>query len=331
MGVSHFLRWIDAVAAGVLMLAMTALAQASVPRPGQDEAVPLPSAGDVPGMPGKAAPPLPPRPRVRAVPAESPGNWMQPEDYPAAILALRGEGTSAFRLYVDEKGAVQQCWITAGSGIEMLDRATCALMKERARFRPARNARGQAVRDVYQNRVVWRLPPIDAEPFAEGGMHLVMAVDRVGASTSCFLTGRWTGAATGEEEDQQAEEEGGCPADLADIPARMALAARGYGPEDLRQVNLDLFTMIDRIRADEVYRGSPGAMTTGASVWRFGVDAGGTVRECALERQRGSELLLPDLCVPLLQRRFEPAPETAGAPAARNGWIVLLFSYKTGP
>lgn len=94
------------------------------------------------------------------------GTWVTIDDYPAEALQAGQEGTVSFRLTIDRSGSVAQCAITQGSGFPALDDRTCALLTERARFTPARNAAGAPAEGVYSSRVRWLLPlePISQAP-----------------------------------------------------------------------------------------------------------------------------------------------------------------------
>lgn len=296
-------------------------AQASVPRLGQD--TPLPGNRAAPPFaPQGKAPPVPARPRTRAAPADNPGSWIAAEDYPAPALRFAAQGITGFRLYIDEQGEVADCWITNSSGFEMLDRAACDRLRERARFTPARNARRQAVRDIYESRVNWRLPDQEPAHWGDAEIHLTLSIDRLGSVESCFVT---TATLPGAERD------GHCPPDVEGLPPMVALAARGYGAEEARLVDWDYAIRLDAIRVDEMLRDVPDRVVSGASVWKFGIRPDGRLAECSLTRQKGNPALLADLCATIMQMRFEPAPETAGAPAQRTGWAALVLSYKTGP
>ena len=81
-----------------------------------------------------------------------------PSDYPSEALRRLQQGTAQFQLLVDEKGAVAGCDVLAPSGVASLDATGCEVIKERARFTPARDAHGTPVRSVYTTPpVTWRL------------------------------------------------------------------------------------------------------------------------------------------------------------------------------
>lgn len=95
---------------------------------------------------------------VNAAPVDNPGSWITPQDYPPMALARHESGATEFRLEVDAQGVPGACTIISSSGSDMLDQATCALVRERARFTPAQDRRGKAVAGTYSNRVRWAIP-----------------------------------------------------------------------------------------------------------------------------------------------------------------------------
>lgn len=99
------------------------------------------------------APPPPPPPKP-ATPRNNPGSWATPNDYPSRALREEREGTTGFRVTIDDKGRVATCTITSSSGHADLDEATCKFVSRRARFRKPSEGYGS----VYSNRVRWVIP-----------------------------------------------------------------------------------------------------------------------------------------------------------------------------
>ena len=93
------------------------------------------------------------------VPAANPGLWVTTNDYPAEALREKREGTVGFVLTVGADGMVSACQITTSSGHPDLDTTACGLIAQRARFTPAKNAKGVDVAGRYANRVRWQIPP----------------------------------------------------------------------------------------------------------------------------------------------------------------------------
>ncbi|HEX3422750.1 MAG TPA: energy transducer TonB [Sphingomicrobium sp.] len=80
------------------------------------------------------------------------------DDYPASARASGEEGTVQAKLSVDASGRVMDCWILHSSGHRSLDGATCNILRQRARFAPARNGEGKAVPSVVVTPPVrWQL------------------------------------------------------------------------------------------------------------------------------------------------------------------------------
>lgn len=305
-------------------------AAAAVPKNGEE---PLPETGHAlplpPAAPGdaNAIPPLPPEPRIRATPAGNPGEWVTPDDYPDVALRFGLGGVSAFRLYIGPEGAVDYCDITASSGLQLLDDQTCILLRERAHFTPARDARGQAARDVYTSRVIWKIPsgPGSGElPLAPRHAELRMLIDRLGKISSCSEQSQDPEA--GDEEPTHIE----CGSYPAWMPASVALAARGYGEDALRWVGISQDQFVDGRAALNALTGPPGTTLAGAMLWQIDIQPNGQVLRCTMTQQKGNALLIVDICQNFGNARFEAAPGKNHG-ALRTVWAALRYYYKTGP
>lgn len=125
------------------------------------------------------------------VPIDNPGLWVTTNDYPAAALRENREGTVGFALTIDANGKVSGCRVVFSSGFADLDSTTCALITQRARFSPGRNARGIAQTGYYSNRVRWQIPRLGPnEPWnlpipKTGRMSLKFVIDENGKATNC--------------------------------------------------------------------------------------------------------------------------------------------------
>lgn len=78
--------------------------------------------------------------------------------YPPRALAAGEQGSVRFRAEVDAKGNVMACKVTEGSGFERLDRETCDLVVNHARFKPTVDSEGKAREAVHEGIVNWRIP-----------------------------------------------------------------------------------------------------------------------------------------------------------------------------
>jgi protein TonB len=173
--------------AGFATSAMTialaaAAAQDPPPRP------PPPLLAPAPRPPGCSTPPLPlgpaprsrpapftpvpgPVPPTRAQPRQPLYCYVRPLDYPRSALRAAEQGVVVFGLAVAPDGRVADCTIRASSGSAALDAITCRIFRTRARFTPARDARGAPTWDTFESRITWQIRgplPEPAPPPPEG-------------------------------------------------------------------------------------------------------------------------------------------------------------------
>jgi len=80
------------------------------------------------------------------------------QDYPDEAFSRSQEGTAQFLLLIDEKGKVAGCQVVQNSGSPALDVMGCQVIRERARFSPARGANGAPVRSsLVTPPITWRM------------------------------------------------------------------------------------------------------------------------------------------------------------------------------
>jgi hypothetical protein len=80
------------------------------------------------------------------------------QDYPAQSVRQGDVGIASVVVLVDESGRSRDCMLEATSGIASIDGMTCAVIRERGRFKPAIGAEGKPVRSYVKSRVRWALP-----------------------------------------------------------------------------------------------------------------------------------------------------------------------------
>ncbi len=104
----------------------------------------------------------PPVLQVKTVkPARAKANlasYVSDDDYPSTAIRNEEQGTTRFRLGVGPNGQVTECSVVGSSGSSALDSATCRLMKQRAKFTPARNSAGEPTSDSVTSSIRWVLP-----------------------------------------------------------------------------------------------------------------------------------------------------------------------------
>lgn len=79
------------------------------------------------------------------------------DDYPGPALRKEQTGAVRFAALINETGRVADCTIIETSKVPALGAQTCALIKERARFKPATGPDGKPAKDAIINKVAWEL------------------------------------------------------------------------------------------------------------------------------------------------------------------------------
>jgi hypothetical protein len=80
------------------------------------------------------------------------------KDYPPAVAWTGRGGRVQYLLLIDERGGVAACYVIRPSGSASLDSMGCEVIQERAKFTPARNSNGKAVRSMYVTPYVAWVP-----------------------------------------------------------------------------------------------------------------------------------------------------------------------------
>jgi len=78
-------------------------------------------------------------------------------DYPAVALDHDQSGIVRFVVLVDEMGRVADCTVIQTSGAASLDAQTCAIVKSRAKYKPALGPDGKPAKDAAIQQVIWRV------------------------------------------------------------------------------------------------------------------------------------------------------------------------------
>jgi outer membrane biosynthesis protein TonB len=91
-------------------------------------------------------------------PKVSPSEWANTGDYPSDLLRSETGGDVSFKLDINAYGVPTDCVVIVTSKVEQLDKLTCKLMMQRAKFNPASGADGTPAPSHYINRVRWQIP-----------------------------------------------------------------------------------------------------------------------------------------------------------------------------
>lgn len=79
------------------------------------------------------------------------------DDYPATAQRKGLEGVVGITVQVGADGKADSCTITASSGHDSLDDATCKLFRRRAKFVPARDNQGRNISGSFSTTIQWKL------------------------------------------------------------------------------------------------------------------------------------------------------------------------------
>ncbi len=109
-------------------------------------------------LPAPSRPKPIPKPLRAATPPKLLTALVGPEDYPIQLIREGAQGRVGFQVRVSPDGAPLQCEIYQSSGYPMLDAHSCTLVMQRARFEPARDEKGDAVRSQVRLMVAWVIP-----------------------------------------------------------------------------------------------------------------------------------------------------------------------------
>lgn len=84
--------------------------------------------------------------------------YFSDDDYPADAIRGQQTGSTGFAMLIDETGKVADCMVVETSGHAVLDMQSCAILKHRARYDPARDSAGKPIKDRVTAMVTWRIP-----------------------------------------------------------------------------------------------------------------------------------------------------------------------------
>lgn len=242
-------------------------------------------------------PPAPSRESSPARPLAPLGSLIRPGDYPKGSLRRDEEGIVYYRLRISAKGRVARCTIVQSSGYERLDKATCGLVTERARFVPARGPDQRPVAGGLVGRAIWRIRGLSTT-HSVGQVHLVgkMTATPDGA-ISC---------STSLEEYPQPDH---CPSATANLLSEMAQASG-------LTFNLVIRTKIRPAGAAPAVE----AVVTGPPIFETEAEvdlaADGSIKDCRMLTSEAlalyaDRIMKPSPCAafpPGPRRLFDPAP-----------------------
>ncbi|QIG80064.1 energy transducer TonB [Stakelama tenebrarum] len=113
------------------------------------------------------------------------------DDYPIEARRNGEEGVTVVRYRIGTDGTVEKCSILQSSGSELLDTRSCALIVERFRYIPARNAEGAPVAETRTQPINWEIDWDLYEPApaaaVTGSAVLTAKIGADGETRSCSI------------------------------------------------------------------------------------------------------------------------------------------------
>lgn len=233
-----------------------------------------------------------------------PQTWVTNQDYPAEAIRAGESGTVAFRLDVDAAGKVSGCTVTASSGSATLDRATCDILRARARFEPALDRQGRAVASTWSSRFRWELPAGTRPPDEGAGIGTILVSFELSAD------GRVTGCSAVTTGEVPATARDTCQAPQR---SRYYDYLRSLAPR-FRTVHLGFGTAVG---APPVLREAPGEIILRRTSEVSLPTAPGGKPGCRTTAAVGEDPLHTDVCADYRARGLTSGDEVASDPSIR--------------
>ncbi len=95
---------------------------------------------------------------IATEPKASVVSFFSTSDYPIPALRKNESGTVGVLLWIEPSGRVSTCEVIEPIASEALEQQTCNVLTRRARFTPAKDAAGNAIRAPSTARITWQLP-----------------------------------------------------------------------------------------------------------------------------------------------------------------------------
>jgi TonB family protein len=91
-------------------------------------------------------------------PKEAWPSYVSPYDFPQTALAAVKGGETNVLVDVDVDGHASNCRVISSSGRQDIDRTTCVIVAERAKYQPALDIKGEPIASPYYATFRWEIP-----------------------------------------------------------------------------------------------------------------------------------------------------------------------------
>lgn len=228
------------------------------------------------------------------------------DDYPPQALDRGDQGQAGIVIRTDPKGLIKDCVVEESSGSSLLDKQTCDVLRQRAKFKPAQDMHGVAVAGEYRSRIAWKIEE-DATPSDPWATRMVLNFAPDGRPLSCRLE------LEGAMAPAPGEKPGSCDND----------AFRGAVPP-----TSDLPGAVVRLISEERFALAsnpapglgPGDQLISRVVLGLDVDAAGKLTACNVVEQSGAATA-GDPCA-AVGKAFHPRNGADGKPASFHATIA---------
>lgn len=194
------------------------------------------------------------------------------DDYPREAIRNGEEGTVAVTLTVDAEGKVADCVVDVSSGSPSLDVATCRILWTRAKFTPARDAKGQPVQDTFHQRIRWELPEGNPASMEEEFSRMIVAVNAERAIVGCRI----------EKGPSPQAQSPPCPADI-EIMEDYISSAPDWIPFAGREIVFETQQRVGDPDGGAELGERPGEFQLLVARLNMTIDAAGKVKSCSRE------------------------------------------------
>lgn len=247
----------------------------------------------------------------RPEPVGSLQGLFSPDDYPVEALDRNEQGDVGVLIKVDPTGAVSDC-IIEHSASAILDTRTCELIRQRARFSPAKDRLGRPIASEKRTKIVWRMTMMrnDAEPSDPWAFTAIMSYAPDGSPLACRM------------EFEGAKKLSFTTRPVTCSPTELPSSFQALGP--ISQLSIAQRFSLGSIGSPSL---EPDELLVEHTVLSLQIDATGKVSGCNVTEAM-SKVGTADGCILVDKRSFEPRKGPDGKPVAFDATLEFRNSVR---
>lgn len=174
--------------------------------------------------------------------------------------------------------------------------------------------------DIWTSRVVWKMPFTTPQPMREGTGIATLQINKLGVVIDCAVKVKSWDAETSQEQCWSADT----------VPPLAALEMRGYGEVPMVEVDMEWSSTFSSAGRDRLMQERSGFETRSLLVFRLEINTEGQMIQCVMERQRGSEKLITNLCLQATKQLYAPVKDATGTPVSTTRLVCLSHPAQVG-